>query len=144
MNPSELEKYAAYYLARLGTMRVECDLVCVDHAIVPILVRAFRAEREPALKAELLNIICQHRQPEAIPVFSEALYDPSPLVWKQALDGLVTFAHPDCIAVIESARGRAFEKEKDRKHFLEFLDEAIHQLRYGELSQKDNDGGRDV
>ena len=136
MNPSELEEYAAYHLARLGE-NAYFSLIEADHAILPILVRAFRAERDPASKAEILEIIWQHRQPEAIPVLFEALYDPSPAVWKQALDGLVTLDQPDCMTAIEKARGRTFEKEKDRKYFLEFLDEAIHQLRYGEFDQKD-------
>ena len=130
MNSAELEGYAAYYLDRLDE-DAYFALVEATQAILPILVRAFRAEPDPMKRARILEIIWQQRQASAIPVLGEALYDPSDLVWKQALDGLVTLDLPECRPAIARARERQLGSDAEAESFRNFLDEALDQLRPG-------------
>ena len=138
MDARDLEEYAAYYLPRLADDEDAYHaLIEADAAILPILVRAFRRERDGKLRAKILEVMWQHRDPSIIPVLAEALQDPSPRVWKEAFDGLVTLDRPECIGVIEGARNRTFEREQDATYFRSFLDEAIDQLRHGFFGEKD-------
>jgi hypothetical protein len=105
-------------------------------SVLPYFTDAFERETDPKRKVQLIHIIWQFRDAAVLPTLSAALYDPSPLVWKEALDGLVTLDLPECVQVIEAARARPFKKEKDSIYFQEWLDEAIQQLKEGALSEK--------
>jgi hypothetical protein len=140
MTPHELEQYAADYLSRLADD--ECAfhaLIEADHAILPILVRAFRRQADAKLRATILQVIWQHRQLSSIPILEEALRDSSALVWKEALDGLVTINARACLSAIERARKRQFSAESEAIEFREFLYEAIQQLRHGCVGEDDLD-----
>ena len=89
---------------------------------LPALEAAFCASRDPALRAFLLHVIWQHRQPSAIPLLGEALMDPEPRVWREALDGLVTLASPAAIAALRAAKARRNEAD-----FQPWVDEALAQ-----------------
>ena len=126
MTPTNLGEYAAHYLDRL------CDdenayfaLIEAPRAILPHLVTAFRSEIDGAKRSTILNVIWEHRDPSTIPLIGEALRDESPLVWKQALDGLVAIGGPACISTIQAAHDRPFNREADQMTFREFLDEAL-------------------
>jgi hypothetical protein len=140
MNSTELEQYAAHYLPRLGD---DDDaffaLIDADHAILPILTRAFRAERDAKIRERILEVIWQHRVPSALPILTEALQDSSELVWKQALDGLMTIDSPECLLVLERARDRKFPTEAMAADFQAYVDEAIDQLRHGVFGEKDRE-----
>jgi HEAT repeat protein len=73
---------------------------------IPRLAEAYRAEREPAVRNLLVEVVWQLRSPSSIEFLGEALQDPNPEVWKQALDGLVTLASPESLRILESARDR--------------------------------------
>ncbi|MEJ2422263.1 MAG: HEAT repeat domain-containing protein [Acidobacteriota bacterium] len=106
-----------------------CALEFADHTILPILGRHLKDERDAEVRERIIEIIGQHRVPSAIPILVEALFDESPLVWKKALDWLVTLDRP---RVHASYRGRAkpvFSKSERSEYFKEWVDEAIHQLR---------------
>jgi HEAT repeat protein len=115
-----------------------CALEFADHAVLPILGEAYRSERDTEVRERIIEIVGQHRVPSAIRILAEALYDDSSLVWKKALDGLVTLNQPECVRAIEAARNRAFRREKDSEYFQEWLDEAIQQLREGVFGEKKN------
>lgn len=92
-------------------------------------------------KVLLIHIIWGFRDAAVLPTLSKALYDPSPLIWKEALNGLVTLGSEDCIKVMEAARTRPFKNERASIYFKEWLDEAIQQLPEGVLGEKISDGG---
>ena len=68
------------------------NLLEKGHEILPVLMAAFHSECDSQVREFLVEVIWQHRQPSVIPFLGEALQDPEPEVWKQALDGLVTLA----------------------------------------------------
>lgn len=100
-------------------------LIEAHHAILPVLSRAFHAERDPKTRARILEVIWQHRTPRAVHILGEALQDSSRLVWKQALDGLVAIDSPECLAVLEHARHQKFPTAAVAAEFQDAVDEAI-------------------
>lgn len=90
------EAYVASYLPPLGTdPDAFFSLIDGPAAIQPILAREFRSESDSREKARILEVIWQHRDPALVPVLAEALGDPSPFVWKEALNGLVALTFPN-------------------------------------------------
>ncbi len=71
---------------------------------LPILIDAFRREPDNSVRAFLLNVIWEFRSPASIPVLAEALNDPDPEVWKQALDGLVTIKSKEARNALQAAK----------------------------------------
>jgi HEAT repeat protein len=137
----DLRQYAEQLLSELRFKgptgeRAACALEFVDHAILPILGEALKSERDAEVRERIIEIIGQHRVSSAIPILAEALFDESPLVWKKALDALVTLDRPECVPAIEAARNRAFRRQKDSEYFQEWADEAIQQLREGVFWEK--------
>jgi hypothetical protein len=126
---TNLEEYATYYLDRLDEDEdAWFALVEAPQAIMPFLISAFCSESDAAKRSTILNVIWQHRVPSTIPLFGEALQDSSPLVWKEALDGLVALGGPQCIATVDAAYGRTFDQAAEQIYYREFLDEAREQL----------------
>ncbi len=95
--------------------------------IIPELVQLFKRGKDNRLRAFLLNVIYEFRQPNVIPFLGEALFDPEPLIWKTGLDGLVALACPEAIEFLRSARIRAFPKKNQAEEFQRWLEEAIEQ-----------------
>src|SRR2546425_1035340 len=100
---NDLDSYSAYYLDRLKGSDWEDayhSLIEADDAIVPILIKAYRTEAEPTVRATLVEIIWQHRVPETVEFLSEALADNHPEVWKS--NSTVTLGGPAAILILES------------------------------------------
>ena len=130
MEPAELDQLTAHHLERLGDDEdAWFALVKASPAIIPLLASAFHSEDNAAKRATILNVIWHHRDHSIIPLLGEALQDSSPLVWKQALDGLVTIGGPESVSTIDAARSRKFSSDSGQIEFREFLDEALQQLR---------------
>jgi len=66
------------------------DLIEASPEILPLLVMAFAAEKDPKVRMTLVEVIGEHRVREAIPFLTRALDDDDHRVWKAALDALVT------------------------------------------------------
>ena len=103
------------------------SLTEMDHASIPELIAEFQAATDAELKAFLLHVIWQHRQPSVIPLLGEALFSADREVWLEAMDGLVVFASTDAIAALCTARSRRFSQERDAEDFQFRLEEAISQ-----------------
>ena len=97
-------------------------LVETDHAVLPDLMAAFRTESDSRVRAFLVEVIWQHRQQSVIQFLGEALHDSEPVVWRQALDGLVTLASPAALEVLRSAR------QSGTDEFRSWLAEAEKQI----------------
>ena len=99
---------------------------------LPALIEYFRAESLAPIRALLVKAVWERRDPSVIPFLAEALQDHDEEVWQEALDGLVTLASPDALAVLQSAKAdRSTGAEADKRFHL-WLEEAIQQV-YFEL-----------
>ncbi|MBI4614947.1 MAG: HEAT repeat domain-containing protein [Planctomycetes bacterium] len=97
--------------------------------ILPRLEAEFDRETDPATRAALIEVIWQLRVPECLPVLGKALRDAAPPVWKQALDGLVTLACPEAIAILDEALAATEARGPEAREFLEWVAEALEQAR---------------
>lgn len=75
-------------------------LIEASDAVVPLLIERFQREPDGVSRAQIIEIIWQHRQPASISFLSMALEDSYPEVWKQALDGLVTIGGAEARSVL--------------------------------------------
>ena len=120
MDESESGEYAEY-LERLDEdEQAFFALKEASEEVVPFLERSLRDEDNPRKRAAIVEVLWQRRQSCVIPILGRALLDPSPEVWKQALDGLVALGHPECRAAIGHARSRKFDSESERAYYLAF------------------------
>jgi HEAT repeats len=94
-------------------------LVDLGESAIPRLVEAYRAEKEPALRALIVEAVWQIRSHASLAFLGEALQDPSPEVWRQALDGLVTLATPESLQTLEGARDTASGANEDFRAWVE-------------------------
>jgi HEAT repeat protein len=91
--------------ARAGNREAALQgLTDLGEAAIPRLVNAYRAEADPAIRALVVEAVWQLRSHASIEFLGEALQDPAPEVWRQALDGLVTLATPQSLRILEAAR----------------------------------------
>lgn len=100
------------------------SLIEADPAIVPLLIAEFSREPDVAFRAELLRVIAEFRLPDTIPFFADRLSDAH---WKIALDFLVSQASPEALRVLQGARARTFENQREAGEFRAWLEEAIVQ-----------------
>ena len=121
---SELKTYLE--MARAGRKEAALrNLVELGEPAVSGLEEAYRSESDPAVRALLVEAVWQIRAPSAVGFLGEALQDPEPDVWRQALDGLVTLASRESLQILESARDRVGD---DGGEFGEWLDGAIEDV----------------
>lgn len=124
------KEFTTHYVKRLkGAEREDAyhSLIETDDLIIPNLIDAFHNDEDAAIRSKLVEIICQHRNPSTIEFLSEALHNPIPEVWKNAMDGLVALACPKAIEALRSARPRVFPKKRETEDFHRWLDETIEQ-----------------
>ena len=128
----DLKAYVDYYLAKLDTSDHDNawhSLIEADPKAIPLLIEAFRAEQNVGVRAEIVEIIWQHRRPETIPFLAEVLDDPEPEVWKAGLDGLVALGGDAALEALAAARQRVKAALGGGAVQLEWIDEAIEQIR---------------
>ena len=97
---------------------------------LPYFIEAFERETDSARRALLVGAICQFREASALPTLATALDDPSPDVWKEAIDGIVSLAGDQALAILKEARAATATKPAEVEK-LEWIDEAISQLTQG-------------
>ncbi len=81
----------------------------------------------------IVEAIWQHRRPSTMTFLADALRDSGSIVWKQALDGLVTLASSEPIQVLRSAMEEGTDIER-RAWIEEAIAQAIDAMDYQELS----------
>jgi HEAT repeat protein len=94
-------------------------LIDLGESAIPRLREAYRAEAEPALRALIVEVVWQIRSHASLDFLGEALQDPSPEVWRQALDGLVTLATPESLRILEGARDTVRGGDEDFRAWVE-------------------------
>jgi HEAT repeat protein len=109
--------------ARTGNREAAFEaLIDLGETAIPRLLEAYRAETDPALRALIVEVVWQIRSHASLEFLGEALQDPSPEVWRQALDGLVTLATPESLRILEGARDSGRGGDED---FRAWVDGAI-------------------
>ena len=91
-------KYISGEVEKLASPFAEnacCNLWAMTSKIVPHLVEAFWAEKNPEIRANLIYVIWQFREKSTAPFLIEAMDDVYDQVWMNALDGLVTLGGED-------------------------------------------------
>jgi len=89
-----------------GWARAYHRLVELGPQVLPELEKQLATSRDSTFRAALVELAQQLHSEEALPLFEVALRDPSPEVWKAALDGLVALASPASLLVLEEAANR--------------------------------------
>jgi HEAT repeat protein len=99
--------------------------------VLPELTRRFAESREIAFRAALVGLARNIRSADALPLLDRALQDESPVVWKEALDGLVTLASPASVRLLEEALDRTPPGEVSVEEWISWVQEALQQARAG-------------
>ena len=129
---ADLERLVARAVAvlRKGPGKVDeyFELVEADHAVLPLLIDAFRAETNRSTRALLVDAIWEHRTPAVLEFLGEALGDADPPVWKNALDGFVALGSPAALDGLRAARTRLAAAAPPDAERLQWIDEAVQQI----------------
>ncbi len=124
------ESHIEYYLSMYEEGDVEnafFGLLETSQDIIPELSVKYHEVNDLSLRVFLLNILWQSRRESAVPVLVEALVDDEPVIWQEAMDGLVTICSQAAIEGLRRARARQFNKPRDALIFQHWLEEAIDQ-----------------
>ena len=128
----EFVALVTHYLLEWGSSRWATayhSLIELGPPVLPELAARFAESRDVAFRAVLVELARHVRSPDALPLFSTALQDDSPEVWKQALDGLVALASPAAIALLEQAMGRTPPGRTEVAEWQSWIQEALQQAR---------------
>jgi len=106
------------------------DLLEAGCDVTSVLLEAFDSETDANIREFIVNVVWHRRDSSVIPFLARALQDPAPAVWKQAMDGLVTFASAEAVGALRSARDRSLATNVDQVEFREWIDEAIQQVEH--------------
>ncbi len=102
-------------------------LVELGAPALPSLAEGFEDARDPRLRAEVVAIAGFLRTDAALPLFASALADPSPDVWKAALDALVALATDGALGVLVAARSAPAPGDVEPAEYDAWVVEAIRQ-----------------
>jgi succinate dehydrogenase flavin-adding protein (antitoxin of CptAB toxin-antitoxin module) len=122
-----LPQFVQHYIAQLRQGNRDNafhSLIEADPAIVPLLIAEFAREPDATFRNELLRVIAEFRSADTISFFTERLFDAH---WKAALDFFVGQASPEALSVLERARPRRFDSQRETDQFRSWLEEAIAQ-----------------
>jgi HEAT repeat protein len=106
--------------ARAGNREAALEgLIDLGEAAIPRLLDAYRAEADPALRMLIVEAAWQIRSHASVDFLGEALEDPDPQVWRQALDGLVTLASAESLRILKAARDSIRPGDEEFQTWLE-------------------------
>ena len=97
--------------------------------LLPILTRVFRSETDADVRAFLVKVLWEHRDPVVLPVLGEALGDRKADVWKEALNGLVVLASPESLGILNRALCEPVPGRVEQAKFDSWVSEAIEQAK---------------
>jgi HEAT repeat protein len=101
----EIEAVVGHYLSEWGGpawAHAFHELIELGPSVLPEIEPYFRSG-DASLRAELVVIARHLHSDQSLSLFTAALGDRAPEVWKAALDGLVELASPEAIRVLEEA-----------------------------------------
>lgn len=112
-------------LMYLSTIEVEDHfhrLLESERELLGILSKRFSVEPDFLRRQALVRLAWRRGEPGTSKFLGIALDDGSPLVWKEALDGLVSAGDSDAIAILELGRSSSQEDKRP------WMDEAINEM----------------
>jgi hypothetical protein len=104
------------------------ELLEMPGDVLPTITTAFRTEHNPRLRAFLVKVAWERRDPKALHFMTEALNQADEEVWQAALDGFVTLASPEALTVLRAAKTRELADAAATKRFQSFVSEAIEYI----------------
>jgi HEAT repeat protein len=105
------------------------SLVELGPRVLPELEKRLATSRDRTLRAALVELAGQFHSEDSLPLFEAALRDPSPEVWKAALDGLVALASPASLLLLEEAAARRPPGRTAFPEWEAWVREALQQAR---------------
>jgi hypothetical protein len=132
MSNYDIESEISRYIQQLHSDNSEdafFALLHLDDKYLPDLMNAYHQRSDLAIKAALVEVIWQHRQPHTLPFLAEALHQQHEGIWKNALDGIVTIGGTDSLNLLETERNRLIANPLPTQNRLEWIDEAIGQIK---------------
>ena len=133
----ELKEFVSCNVERLSSPewgQAYHSLIEAEPAVIPLLIEAFRKAVSSGPRAAIVEVVWQFRRPEVIEFLAEALQEPEPLIWQQALDGLVTIGGAGALRVMQTVQGQLDPADSSSTQKLQWIDEAIGQLKEKETS----------
>ena len=106
------------------------DLIELPGDMLPAMIQVFRTEQDADIRGLLVKVAWERRDQAAVPFLKEALIQSEEQVWQQALDGLVAFASPESLEILQRARTHVHQDEAAAKRFRLWLEEAIQQVEF--------------
>jgi len=99
------------------------NLIEESPEVLPLLMKAFSVEKDPAVRESLVQVIWEHRVRETIPFLIRVLDEDEPRIWKSALDGLVAIGGEPALAALEAYRTGGMKPDRQ-----EWVAEAVGQI----------------
>jgi|SRR5262245_45830588 len=93
------------------------------------LAEAFREEKDAHVRAFLVKVLWEQRDPAVLSLLADALGDRNAEVWKEALNGLVTLASPQSLDILGRALEESISGRAEQKKFGSWVSEAIGQVK---------------
>src|SRR5262245_33710327 len=105
------------------------SLVELGPQILPELESQLTESRNPRFRAALVELARYLHAEDALPLFDFALRDPSPEVWKAALDGLVDLGSEASLRLLQDAAEREPPGSTADEDWQAWIGEALQQAR---------------
>jgi HEAT repeat protein len=93
---------------------------------LPEIMSAVRNEKDTTVRAKLIEALWRQPDPSLVPFLIEQLNDPNEIVWKEALNGLVTVANEDARKAVKAALKKLGRKGEPMR--VEWYNEALEQI----------------
>ena len=97
----------------------------ITEPLLPSVTELYRNEIDPDLRAFLVRVAWERREPGSVEFILEALDDPAEEVWQSALDGTVALASPEMLDMLQTAKSRERADAASTRRFQICIDEAI-------------------
>jgi len=105
------------------------SLIELGPRVLPELEKQLATSGDTRFRAALVELVRQLHAEDALPLFAAALRDPSPEVWKAALDGLVDLASPASLLLLQEAVEREPPGNTTSSDWQGWVREALQQAR---------------
>ncbi|HET9314787.1 MAG TPA: HEAT repeat domain-containing protein [Vicinamibacteria bacterium] len=105
------------------------SLIELGPEVLPLLERRFAESRDRVFRAAIVGLACEFHSADSLPLFAAALRDAAPVVWKEALDGLVDLASLESIALLEEALKQEPPGRTPTTEWESWIAEALEQAR---------------
>jgi HEAT repeat protein len=97
--------------------------------LLSALAEAFPLEKDAHVRAFLVKVLWERRDPTVLSLLATALGDRNAEVWKEALNGLVALASPQSLDILGRALEEPVSGRSEPDKFGSWVSEAIDQVK---------------